>query len=36
MKAISQKFAVKLRKLCKLNNVSEDYVPEVGAVIKLR
>lgn len=36
MKAISQKFAVKLKKLCKLNNVSEDYVPEVGAVIKLR
>ena len=36
MKAISQKFAVKLKKLCKLNNVSEDYVPEAGAVIKLR
>lgn len=36
MNEISQKFAVKLKKLCKLNNVSEDYVPEVGEVIKLR
>ena len=36
MNEISQKFAVKLKKLCKINNVSEDYVPEVGEVIKLR
>lgn len=36
MNEISQKFALKLKKLCKINNVSEDYVPEVGEVIKLR
>lgn len=36
MNEISQKFAVKLRKLCRMNDVSEDYVPEVGEVIKLR
>lgn len=36
MLEISQKFAVKLKRLCKMNNVAEDYVPQVGEVIILR
>lgn len=36
MREISQKFAVKMRKLCKINKVSEDYIPAVGEVIILR
>ena len=36
MMQISQKFAVKLKRLCKMNNVAEDYIPQVGEVIKLR
>ena len=36
MKEISQKFAVKLRRLCRMNGVSEEYMPQVGEVIRLR
>lgn len=36
MKEISQKFAVKLKKLCKMNGVSEEHVPAVGEIIRLR
>lgn len=36
MPEISQKFAVKLRRLYRMNDVSEGYVPQVGEVIKLR
>ena len=36
MMQISQKFAVKFKRLCKMNNVAEDYIPQVGEVIKLR
>ena len=35
-KEISQKFAVKLKKLRRMNSVDEDYVPQVGDTIRLR
>ena len=36
MLEISQKFAVKLKRLCRMNDVSEDYVPQAGEIIRLR
>lgn len=36
MHEISQKYAVKLKNLCKMNNVPENYVPKVGEIITLR
>lgn len=36
MREISQKFAVKLKRLYKMNDVTEDYIPQVGEVIILR
>ena len=36
MREISQKFAVKLKKLYRMNSVDEGYVPQVGETIKLR
>lgn len=36
MMQISQKFAVKFKRLCRMNNVSEDHVPQAGDVIRLR
>lgn len=36
MRAISQKFAVKLKRLYRMNSVDEGYVPQVGETIKLR
>lgn len=36
MREISQKYAVKLRRLCRMNGVDEAYVPQTGEVIRLR
>ena len=36
MREISQKFAVKLKRLYRMNSVDEGYVPQVGETIKLR
>jgi LysM repeat protein len=36
MMQISQKYAVKLKRLYKMNKVEEDYIPKVGDTIKLR
>jgi LysM repeat protein len=36
MREISQKFAVKLNRLYRMNSVDEGYVPQVGETIKLR
>lgn len=36
MKEISQKFAVKLKRLYRMNDLEEGYVPQIGEVIKLR
>lgn len=36
MLAISQKFAVRLKRLYKMNDLSEDHVPQAGETIKLR
>lgn len=36
MLEISQKFAVKLKRLYKMNNLTEDYIPKVGDTINLR
>lgn len=36
MREISQKFAVRLKKLCRMNDVSADHVPQTGSVIRLR
>ena len=36
MRAISQKFAVKLKRLYRMNSVDEGYIPQVGEIIKLR
>ena len=36
MREISQKFAVKLKKLYRMNDVDEEYVPQVGDTIRLR
>lgn len=36
MMQISQKYAVKLKRLYKMNKVDEDYIPKVGDTIKLR
>jgi hypothetical protein len=36
MQDISQKFAVKLRRLCRMNKVEADHVPQAGDTIRLR
>lgn len=36
MREISQKFAVKLKKLYRMNDVDEEFVPQVGDTIRLR
>lgn len=36
MREISQKFAVKLKRLRRMNDVDEEYVPQVGDTIRLR
>lgn len=36
MREISQKFAVKLKRLYRMNSVDEGYVPQVGETVKLR
>ena len=36
MRDISQKYAVKLKRLCRLNKVDNNHVPQVGDTIRLR
>ena len=36
MHEISQKFAVKVKRLRRMNDVDAEYVPQTGDVIKLR